>query len=82
MNKLFLIIILVAFLVIILAALTACSREASKVYNQALFQERVDGALIIQLDGCQYYVIDQAYGAAFFHKGNCTNPIHCYNTPK
>lgn len=40
---------------------------------------------ILAIDGCQYIVYKEADGANLgygymAHKGNCNNPIHCYQT--
>lgn len=31
----------------------------------------------VRFDGCQYVSISASGG--YCHKGNCDNPIHCYN---
>tara|TARA_R110002167_G_scaffold52631_3_gene151742 strand:+ start:223 stop:549 length:327 start_codon:yes stop_codon:yes gene_type:complete len=41
---------------------------------------------VIILDGCEYIVYKEIEGinlgfGYMSHKGNCNNPIHCYNSP-
>lgn len=36
---------------------------------------------IVEIEGCEYFVLD-AYGSyTICHKGNCKNPIHIENCP-
>ncbi len=35
---------------------------------------------VIRLDGCEYLDYSDARGYRFTHKGNCSNPIHKYNS--
>ena len=40
---------------------------------------------ILEIDGCEYIIFKDARGSNhgfgyMAHKGNCKNPIHCYNS--
>lgn len=35
----------------------------------------------VVIEGCEYWQYRQYSYYAIEHKGNCKNPIHCYNTP-
>ena len=34
---------------------------------------------ITTIEGCEYFVNENAYGNSITHKGNCSNPIHKCN---
>lgn len=39
--------------------------------------------IVVKIDGCEYIEARSAYGYfSYAHKGNCSNPIHIYNTNK
>lgn len=52
--------------------------------EQMLHSIKEDDVEILSIDGCQYIVYKETIGANhsfgyLAHKGNCNNPIHCYN---
>lgn len=46
------------------------------------YQNDLNNTAIVHREGCEYLLNTTTYGDVFTHKGNCTNPIHCYNTVK
>lgn len=36
---------------------------------------------VIIYEGCEYLYNGNTYGETYTHKGNCKNPIHCFNKP-
>ena len=63
MKKLFIILFILGFV--------SCDNNSNeKVYKGNNFK-----FTIIELDGCEYFL--GTYKIT--HKGNCKNPIHCYN---
>ena len=52
--------------------------------EKILHSIKEDDLEILTIDGCQYIVYKETIGANhsfgyMAHKGNCNNPIHCYN---
>lgn len=53
--------------------------ESNQVDSELLIKNHK----VIVIDECQYILYDIKFGASGYgmltHKGNCNNPIHCYN---
>lgn len=47
--------------------------------NEELNQNINKKHTILNIDSCQYIYYSRGYGSVLAHKGNCLNPIHCYN---
>lgn len=61
-----------------LVGLMACQRTAN-VSDPVSVGRWEGGTITVRvIDGCEYIRVIQEYT----HKGDCTNPIHCYNTVK
>lgn len=53
----------------------ACNKSNTSVKDPIQFNYE-----IIKIDGCEYFQFKAAQGYKHIaHKGDCKNPIHCYN---
>lgn len=69
------------YLILSLLILTSCTVPSDKDFA-ARIQSGVQEHSVILIDYCEYIVLtNRPYSAdmTITHKGNCTNPIHCYN---
>ncbi len=68
---------------------TATEPETDEVINNNGLVINNNGLVfseIFVVDGCEYIIIKEKKGSIreygyMAHKGNCNNPIHCYQTP-
>lgn len=58
-----------------------CSEvQERSVENVKKMRETPPDYNIVIIDGCEYLRLEHTHGyASLTHKGNCKNPIHCYN---
>lgn len=40
---------------------------------------QLDTNHVIVVEGCEYFMVSSYAAYTYVHKGNCKNPIHCYN---
>ncbi|MFC0185945.1 hypothetical protein SAMN04515674_113105 [Pseudarcicella hirudinis] len=69
------------FLLFISSFILSCD-QLSHNNNEAIDKKRKlpPDYTIVQIEGCEYFRIENTHGYAnLTHKGNCKNPIHCYN---
>ena len=85
---------IITTIVTVFLALSACEQSAQKDEDTEL-EHKTEESIhaikqgdveILTIDGCQYIVYKEAEGANhaygyMAHKGNCNNPIHCYQNP-
>ena len=89
MNKILIISFVATFFI-----LTGCEETVQKDEDTPLehkAEEIIHSILkgdveVLVIDGCQYIVYKEVEGTNLAygfmaHKGNCNNPIHCYNIP-
>lgn len=65
-------------LIILLAVLfVGCTSDTE--YKRGI-ETHFNEEFVVQREGCEYFV-NRTYGFSrvYTHKGNCINPIHCYN---
>lgn len=59
--------------------ITSCTNMVNQNGQEFEVSIQLDPNHVIEVEGCEYFVVD-SYGAlTYVHKGNCKNPIHCYN---
>ena len=66
---------------LLIGLLTTC-QESHKIEVALIQQEKHTAPRfeVVEIDGCEYLRFDVTHGyATLCHKGNCKNPIHCYN---
>ena len=61
-------------LIVIIFSILGCETETSTSPSSKLNSNSV-----VIVENCEYFKVN-AYGSyTYVHKGNCNNPIHCYN---
>lgn len=69
----------------LIVAATSCDSDEGFMgtKNTTNIQSFKKNYQVIELEDCEYILFDRANGnqgfGYFAHKGNCNNPIHCYN---
>lgn len=63
--------------IIVIMLLLSCNSPDKKEVKTENKMEYI----VFEIEGCEYiwYKIYSQYGQTMAHKGNCKNPIHCYN---
>ena len=60
------------------------SKSWSQKANQQILEIKDNNFEIIEIEDCEYIIYKKTHNtqqgiALMAHKGNCKNPIHCYN---
>ncbi len=67
-------------MVVILSMLVSCQDYRQE--QTAAYEEKLNNPppyRVVVVEGCQYLRFETTHGyAGLTHKGNCSNPIHCY----
>lgn len=67
-------------LLLIVTFIISCTDSNVKKKNAGIILENGDNPLTeFTYDGCEYFYKSTGHRFGICHKGNCKNPIHCYN---
>ena len=77
MKKILLVMILLAIVILIISGSFGYRNVKSLSVKTTTIQVE-HGAVIIEIDGCEYIKSQVSSGYTYCHKGNCKNPIHIY----
>ena len=47
-------------------------KDTNKYYDTGTMRK----IYVVEIDGCEYFVSQNAYGNVYSHKGNCNNKFH------
>ena len=78
------VIYLVGFISMGICLISACTPDTQEMSRPYIGKasnptSRISVNSVIEVEGCEYFVINAHSSYTYLHKGNCKNPIHPYN---